>query len=152
MHSISQELASPHNAQSNGHAETAVKNMKHLLSKCGTFGEEFQRCLCEWHNSTTTSFLTVQLFFGRKSHSALPTLDKQYRPPSHFPSKIKRRDIKVKAQFNQHAKDLHLSRWDKKCFFGSRCLRNGTLSAQSIYIKQSCRVCVCVCVCALQVG
>ncbi len=47
MHSIVQELASPHNAQSNGHVKAAVKNMKYVLSKCGNFGKEFQRCLCE---------------------------------------------------------------------------------------------------------
>ena len=108
MHSIIQELTSPHNAQGNGHAEMAVKNMKYLLSKCGNFGKEFQRCLCKWRNSTTALFLPAQRFFGRKLHTALPALDKQYMPPSRFPSKIKEteRDIKVKAKFDQHAKNL----------------------------------------------
>ncbi len=41
-HSISQELASLHNTQSNSHVEAAVQNIKYLLSKCGNFGKEFQ--------------------------------------------------------------------------------------------------------------
>ncbi len=108
--------------------------MKYLLSKCGNFGKEFQWCLCEWHNLTAASFSPAQLFFGRKLCTALPALDKQYKLPSHFPSKIKEKqqDIKVKAQFDQQRmpKLCHLSRWDKKCVSRSRCLRNGILLAQ----------------------
>ena len=99
---------SPHNAQSNGHAEAVVKNMKYLLSNCGNFGKEFQQHLYKWRNSTTASFSPAQLSFGRKLHTTLPALDKQYRPPSHFPSKTKEKQcsIKAKAQFDQHAKKL----------------------------------------------
>ncbi len=47
-------------------------------------------------------------FFGRKLSTALSALDKQYMPPSHFPSKIKekQRDIKIKGKFYQHAKNF----------------------------------------------
>ncbi len=77
---IHPELYSLHNAQSNGHAEASVKNMKYLLSKCSSFNEEFQRSLCEWCNSPATSQDSPnQLLFGRTLRTTLPALDKLYQ-------------------------------------------------------------------------
>ncbi len=85
-----------------------LKTLNIYYRSTAIFGEEFQQCLCEWHNSTTASFSPAQMFFGRKLHIALPALDKQYMPPSHFPSRTKEHqcDIKIKAKFDQHAKKL----------------------------------------------
>jgi transposase InsO family protein len=44
-HDIKHETSSPYNSQSNGHAEAAVKNMKHLLITLNTKWADFRTAL-----------------------------------------------------------------------------------------------------------
>jgi len=62
--------SSPHYPQSNGHAEAAVKAMKHLVLKTTRNGnldvDAFQRALLEWRNTPGASnFSPAQKLFGR---------------------------------------------------------------------------------------
>ncbi len=106
---IQPELSSLHNAQSNGHAEAAVKNMKYLLSKCGTFSADFQKCLCEWCNSPATSQDSPnQLFFGRTLRTALPALDEVYWPRHNSPLMRAQegKNVNIKDKFDHQAKNM----------------------------------------------
>ena len=63
-------MSSPYYPQSNGHAEAAVKAMKHLLLKTTTNGnmdtDSFQRGLLEWRNTPDESGLSpAQRLFGK---------------------------------------------------------------------------------------
>ena len=66
-HGITHELSSPYNPESNGLAEAAVKNMKSLVLRSKSKGENFHHALATWHNMTRQDGTsTAQLFFGRR--------------------------------------------------------------------------------------
>ena len=68
--SITQELASPYNPKANGLAESAVKNVKLVLSKCGETGQDPQRALYEWRNlPRSNGYSPAQLLFGRRQYT-----------------------------------------------------------------------------------
>ena len=50
-HDISHELSSPYHPESNGHAESAVKNVKHLMEKSQTIGIPSSLCCLEEHET-----------------------------------------------------------------------------------------------------
>ena len=76
---ITHELSSAYNPQSNGLAESAVKNVKAIISKCLQEGTCFRQALHEFHDCPRADgFSPNQLFFGRRSRGALPAL------PAHF--------------------------------------------------------------------
>ena len=56
-HNITHELASPYNPKSNGLAEAAVKNIKFLLSKCLSTGQDCDQAVYEWRNSSDTCII-----------------------------------------------------------------------------------------------
>ena len=67
--------SSPHNAQSNGHAESMVKIVKHLLAKTGgrIDSSEFLEGLLEIRNTPKADGLSpAQRLFGRSLRSRLP--------------------------------------------------------------------------------
>jgi hypothetical protein len=69
---ISHELSSPYHPQSNGHAEAAVKAMKHLLLK-STSWTEFHLNLLEWRNIPRSDGLSpAQWLFGRQLRTPSP--------------------------------------------------------------------------------
>lgn len=74
-HRIEHIVSSPYHAQSNGLAEAAVKNVKHLLVKLGSF-VEFQRQLLQWRNMPRSvgTLSPAELFFGRQQRRGLPCL------------------------------------------------------------------------------
>ena len=76
---ITHELLSAYNPQSNGLAEAAVKNVKQLLEKCSLEGECFESALYSWRNVPRGEGSSpVELLFGRKQRTALPTLDRHH--------------------------------------------------------------------------
>ena len=76
---IEQELASPYNPKANGLAESAVKNVKLVLSKCAETGQDPHRALYEWRNlPRSNGYSPAQLLFGRKQYTYVPSM------PAHF--------------------------------------------------------------------
>lgn len=70
-------VTSPHYPQSNGHAEAAVKTVKHLIMKVAPSGnidcEEFDRGLLELRNTPNfTGRSPAQILFGRPLRSCVP--------------------------------------------------------------------------------
>jgi len=72
---IVHETSSPYNAQSNGLAESGVKNLKHLLLKCEEKGENFKLALSELRAMPRADgFSPSQMFFKRAVRGSLPNL------------------------------------------------------------------------------
>lgn len=72
-HNIVHETSSPYYPESNGHAEAAVKNMKHLLEKCGGSWDKFNEALLEWRNMPKANKASPhELMFGRGGNTNLP--------------------------------------------------------------------------------
>ncbi|XP_045121980.1 uncharacterized protein K02A2.6-like [Portunus trituberculatus] len=70
-------MSSPHHPQSNGHAEAAVKSVKHLIQKTAPSGdidcEAFDRGLLELRNTPNfTGRSPAQVFYGRPLCLCLP--------------------------------------------------------------------------------
>ena len=80
-HGIKHELSSPYNSQSNGLAESAVKNTKFLLAKCKREQEDYQKALLNFRNTPRADGTSpAQLFFGRRQQADLPLTTEQLRP------------------------------------------------------------------------
>ncbi len=76
---ITHQTSSPYRAQSNGHAESAVKIAKQLLDKVGGYNTEFKKALMEYLNAPREDGASpAQLFFGRRQRTALPAVEKAY--------------------------------------------------------------------------
>jgi hypothetical protein len=76
-HGISRDdgPSSPYNPQSNGLAESGVKQVKHLLAKCKVTGQDFGSAFLEYQNAPRADGVSAaQLFFNRRLRSSLPTL------------------------------------------------------------------------------
>ena len=73
---IQHVTSSPYHARSNGHAEAAVKQMKHLLERCHANWQLFRQALREWRNTTRSdgNISPAQLFFGRRQRTLAPAL------------------------------------------------------------------------------
>ena len=72
-HNIVHELSSPYNPKSNGLAEAAVKNIKYLLSKCLSTGQDCDQAIYEWRNvPRSDGYSPAQLLFGRRQYTSLP--------------------------------------------------------------------------------
>ena len=73
---IVHELSSPYNHQSNGHAEVAVREMKHLLAKTKNW-QKFRLALREYRNTPRFDGLSpAQWLTGRRQRtSAIATLE-----------------------------------------------------------------------------
>jgi hypothetical protein len=75
IHSVS----SPTNAQSNGKAEAAVKNVKKLLKKCGSMNDQICKGLLAIRNFPLLCGKSpAELLLGRTLHDCLP----RYRGPT----------------------------------------------------------------------
>ena len=70
---ITHQVSSPYNPQSNGHAESNVKNMKYLLAKSKTF-DDFRKSLVYWRNTkrSNNQKSPSELFYGRRTFDSLP--------------------------------------------------------------------------------
>ena len=109
---IKHELSSAYHHESNGHAESAVKAMKHLLAKTESW-TKFRKALIEWRNTPRCSddLSPAQWALGRRQRSACPALPKNYdRLSDHAFSKAltKREEVmdKVKKDFDKGRRSL----------------------------------------------
>ena len=109
---IEHEKSSPEHHESNGHAESAVKEMKKLLTKTKTW-KKFRKALLEWRNTPRVSdgFSPAQWAFGRRQRSGCPALPKAYdRIKDHdFEKALARREEmveKAKVDFDGDRKIL----------------------------------------------
>jgi len=68
------EVSSPYNPSSNGLAEAAVKNAKHLLLKMDK-KEDFNEAMLEWRNTPRADGVSpAEAFFGRRPRGKLPVV------------------------------------------------------------------------------
>ena len=76
---IIHELSSAYHHESNGHAEVAVRDMKHLLEKTSTW-KNFKKALMEYRNTPRHDKLSpAQWLFGRRQRTDTPALPQAYR-------------------------------------------------------------------------
>ena len=70
---IKHELSSAYNPESNGLAESAVKSMKSLVSRCSRAGQPLPQAIAAWRNmAREDGYSPAQLFFGRRQRQRLP--------------------------------------------------------------------------------
>jgi len=109
-------LSTPHYAQSNGHAEAAVKAMKTLIAKSTKNGnldeESFQHGLLEWRNTPRSDGRSpAQFLFGHNLRSLVPTHRSSFAPEWQSASnlcdqKAAADSSKITTDYNEHARDL----------------------------------------------
>ena len=94
---IHHELSSAYYHESNGHAECAVREMKHLLGKTKSFGD-FRIALREWRNTPRFDGLSpAQWLFGRHQRTDTPAISSAYQriPDIKFAEHEARREEKI---------------------------------------------------------
>ena len=78
---IRHELSSAYNPRSNGLAESAVKNIKHLILKCLNCEEDLDLAISEFRNCPRADgFSPAQRLFGRRQRGLLPALPATLAP------------------------------------------------------------------------
>jgi hypothetical protein len=119
---VHHEVSTPTYAQSNGHAEAAVKAMKALIMKTAATGrldtDTFQQGLLEWRNTPKFDGLSpAEIVFGHPIRSILPAHRATFARHSKFADKwreiMDRRDRaydeqmeKVEERYDAHARSL----------------------------------------------
>ena len=78
---VEHEISSPYNPSSNGLAEAAVKQVKHLMLKCAAEDSSYDRALHAYRcTARADGYSPFQMFFGRTGKSLLPALDAALGP------------------------------------------------------------------------
>ena len=113
---VTQVQSSPHYPQSNGHAESAVKAMKKIISSTTENGnidkEEFDMGLLEYRNTPRKEGLSpAQILYGHPLRSIVPMHHRSFDPKWHksradFDRKVAENTAKVQESYDQHAKSL----------------------------------------------
>ncbi|XP_050709713.1 uncharacterized protein LOC126994436 [Eriocheir sinensis] len=130
-------VTSPYHPQSNGHAEAAVKSIKHLITKVAPSGnidcEPFDRGLLEIRNTPNhTGRSPAQILYGRPLRTCVPAHPESFKQEWQAKSeecdrRAAQRAEDTTSRYNQHARPLpalqisqqvriqdHTSkRWDK---------------------------------------
>ena len=100
-HGITHETSSPYHPESNGHAESAVKNVKHLLLKVTP--KDFQHAFSVWKNTRKNDKPSPnELFLGRQIRIDLPVMPSllktssgtDHKPPESTPTPVKLRPLR----------------------------------------------------------
>jgi len=110
---IIHEKSSPEHHESNGHAECAVKEMKKLLEKTGSW-TKFRPALLEWRNTPRVSdgFSPAQWALGRRQRTSCPALPSAYARINDDDLKkasARREEMKEKAKVDFDGKRRHLA-------------------------------------------
>ena len=112
---VRQEMSSPHYPQSNGHAEAAVKAVKHLIMKVaptGTLNEDFDRGLLELRNTPRHDGRSpAQVLYGRPLRSLVPAHSASFASKWQVKTEVcerraAARSKDVKLRYDSHAKPL----------------------------------------------
>ena len=79
--SIEYVPCAPYNSQSNGHAESTVATVKHLLNKCGgKFNDDYHARLAELRNCPRPDgYSPAQMLYQRRLKGLLPVLPSAYQ-------------------------------------------------------------------------
>ena len=97
--------SSPHNHQSNGKAESAVKIAKRLIKKVRENHEDLYAALLEWRNTPVEDIgaSPVQLLMSRATRSFLPVMENMLKPrvEEGIVDKLKMKQDKYKAQYDR---------------------------------------------------
>lgn len=111
-------ITSPHHPQSNGHAEAAVKSVKHLILKIAPTGnihnEEFHRGLLEMRNTPTHSGPSpAQIIHGHPLRTGVPAHPalflQQWQPKEEeCERRVARRHQATKLRHNTRARELSI--------------------------------------------
>ena len=107
-YNIIHETSSPYFPASNGLAESAVKSVKYLLTKCAHTKEDFSAALLAWRNVPRADGISPsQAFLGRRQRTSLPNLNPSsfYDFSSTAETRQNSRNISQR-NFNEHAKSL----------------------------------------------
>ena len=103
-------MSSPHNPQSNGKIENAVKTAKKLLFKAKASGQDPYLAILDWRNTPSPSIGSspVQRLFGRRTKTLLPTAGTLLQPKimEGTEDKLKERKTKQALFYNKGTKEL----------------------------------------------
>ena len=107
-HGIKHELASPHHHESNGLAESAVKNVKYLLTKCRAAKQDFYAALLEWRNTPRADgSVPSALFLGRRQRTSLPVHPDVLRPMASADIEVMAQDKALTREKSEKMNDAH---------------------------------------------
>ena len=108
--------STPHFAQSNGHAESAVKAVKKLIATTTVRGdlddENFQRGLLEYRNTPRVGGLSpAQILFGHPLRSAMPAHRKSFakewqQTADDYDARCSQSHAHVEQRYNEHSHAL----------------------------------------------
>ena len=103
------EPSAPYYPQANGLAESAVKQVKHLLEKYDRNWDAFEDNLLEWRDTPNDSGSTPnELFFGRRVRTSLPILPGKtnFDIKNAVASGVRRKKRREKAYTERRTHDL----------------------------------------------
>jgi hypothetical protein len=104
---IKSDKSSPYNSQSNGLAESGVKNVKYLLDKCLQTGEDYKTALHEWRNCPRTNGTSPsEAFLGRQVRGKLPHIGLSKFNGERFQEVRRKENENVKERYDSKAYEL----------------------------------------------
>ena len=114
---VTSTISTPHYPQSNGHAEAAVKAMKHLVAKTAEHGsldcDEFSSGLIEWVNTPKAHGLSpAEILYGAPLRSIVPAKLKYFKEDwqnkfDKWDAALSDLQVAAETEYNKRAKHLN---------------------------------------------